>query len=131
VEAILYQSGSACRIYLLADGSNCPSESFLTTAATLQPDEFAKLTKLLDHSCDHGLPKNKQKVNTLGDGLFEFKTIGGLRLIGFWDANHIILCTNGFLKKRQTTPPNELATATKWKKAYESAKKANKLKFTE
>jgi hypothetical protein len=131
VEAILYQSGIACRIYLLADGSNCPSETFLSTAANLQPDEFAKLTKLLDHSCENGLPKNKQKVNTLGDGLFEFKTIGGLRLIGFWDANRIILCTNGFLKKRQTTPPNELATATKWKKAYEIAKKANKLKFSE
>ena len=131
MEAIRYQSGSSCRIYLLADGSNCPSETFLTTTATLQPDEFAKLTKLLEYSCDHGLPKNKQKVNTLGDGLFEFKTIGGLRLIGFWDANRIILCTNGFLKKRQTTPPNELATATKWKNAYEAAKKANKLKFTE
>ncbi len=131
MEAILYQSGAACRIYLLADGSNCPSESFLTTAANLQPDEFAKLTKLLDYSCEHGLPKNNQKVNTLGDGLFEFKTTGGLRLIGFWDAGRIILCTNGFLKKRQTTPPNEIATATKWKKAYENAKKANKLKFTE
>lgn len=32
MEAILYQSGIACRIYLLADGSNCPSETFLTTA---------------------------------------------------------------------------------------------------
>lgn len=130
MEAILYLSGPACRIYFLAEGSNCPSESFLTTAAHLQPDEFAKLTKLLDYSCEHGLPKNKQKVNTLGDGLFEFKTIGGLRLIGFWDANRIILCTNGFLKKRQTTPPSELTTATKWKKAYETAKKANKLKFS-
>jgi phage-related protein len=126
VEAIHYQSGPACRIYILADGSNCPAEDFLDTSADLQPDEF---TKLLDHTCDHGIPKNKQKVNTLGDGLFEFKTIGGLRLIWFWDANRIILCTHGFLKKRQTTPPAELATAVKWKKAYETAKKANKLKF--
>jgi len=131
VEAILYQSGPACRIYLLADGSNCPAEDFLNSVADLQPDEFAKLTKLLDHSCDHGLPKNKQKVNTLGDGLFEFKTIGGLRLIWFWDANRMILCTHGFLKKRQTIPPAELVTAGKWKKAYESARKTNQLKFIE
>jgi len=131
MEAILYQSGPACRIYLLADDRNCPSEDFLTNAANLQPDEFAKLTKLIDHSCNHGLPKNKQKVNTLGDALFEFKTIGGLRLIWFWDANRIILCTHGFLKKRQTTPPAELITAAKWKKAYEAAKKTNKLKFIE
>jgi len=131
VEAILYQFGPACRIYILADGSNCPAEDFLDTSADLQPDEFAKLTKLLDHTCEHGIPNNKQKVNTLGDGLFEFKTIGGLRLIWFWDANRIILCTHGFLKKRQTTPPAELATAVKWKNAYETAKKSNKLKFSE
>jgi len=131
VKAILYQSGPACSIYLLADGTNCPAEDFLNTTADLQPDEFAKLTKLLDHSTEHGLPKNKQKINTLGDGLFEFKTIGGLRLIWFWDANRIILCTHGFHKKRQTTPPSELATAAKWKKAYDTAKKANKLTFSE
>jgi phage-related protein len=95
------------------------------------PDEYAKLTKLLDHSCDHGLPKNKQKVNTLGEGLFEFKTIGGLRLIWFWDANRIILCTHGFLKKRQSTPQGELVAAAKWKKAYEAAKSANKVRFIE
>lgn len=50
MEAILYQSGPACRIYLLADRSNCPSDSFLTAATHLQRDEFAKLTKLLDSS---------------------------------------------------------------------------------
>ena len=131
MDALLFQSGPACRVYLLANGSNCPAEEFLTEAASLHPEEFAKLIKLLDHSCDHGLPKNKQKVNTLGDGLFEFKTIGGLRLIWFWDANRIILCTHGFLKKRQTTPPGELATAAKWKKAYETAKSANQVKFIE
>jgi phage-related protein len=131
VNAFLYQCGAASRVYLLADGSNCPAEDFLTETATLHPDEFAKLTKLLDHSCDYGLPKNKQKVNTLGDGLCEFKTIGGLRLIWFWDANRIILCTHGFLKKRQTTPPGELATAAKWKKAYESAKSASQVRFIE
>jgi hypothetical protein len=65
MQAFLYQSGPACQIYLLADGSHCPAEVFLTTAADLHPDEFAKLT-----------------------------------------------------------------TAAKWKKAYETAKKTNKLKFS-
>ncbi len=129
MQALLYQSGSACRIYLLAEGSKCPAAAFLTEAATDHPDEFAKLVSLLDHATVHGLPKNKQKVNTLGNGLFEFKTVGGLRLVWFWDAGRIILCTHGFVKKRQTTPPGELDTAAKWKKAYDLAKKAGNLKF--
>ena len=65
MEAILYQSGPACRIHLLADGTNRPAEDFLETSGELHPDEFAKLIKLLDYSCEHGPPKNKQKVNTL------------------------------------------------------------------
>ena len=129
MQALLYQSGSACRIYLLAEGSKCPAAAFLTEAANDHPDEFAKLVSLLDHATVHGLPKNKQKVNTLGNGLFEFKTVGGLRLVWFWDAGRIILCTHGFVKKRQTTPPGELDTAAKWKKAYDLAKKAGKLEF--
>jgi phage-related protein len=131
MEAHLYQSGSACQIYLLADGRNCPAADFLSKAANRHPDEFAKLTKLLDHSCAHGLPKNKQKINGLGDGLYEFKTMGGLRLVWFWDAHRVILCSHGFVKKRQSTPPSELETAFRWKKAYELAKKTQQLKFIE
>ncbi len=130
MKALHYQSGSACRIYLLAEGNNCPAERFLIQAANDHPEEFAKLIKLLDYSCDHGIPKNKEKVNTLGNGLLEFKTGGGLRLVWFWDAGRIILCTHGFVKKRQTTPPGELEIAAKWKKAYEAAKKTGSLKFT-
>jgi len=131
MQAILYQTGPHASIYLLADGRHCPVEDFLAKVSDDHPDEFAKLTKLLDYSCNHGLPRNRQKINTLGEGLFEFKTIGGLRLIGFWDANRIILCTNGFLKKRQTTPSGDLAMAVKWKRAYETAKAVHNVSFIE
>ena len=49
----------------------------------------------------------------------------------FWDAGRIILCTHGFVKKRQTTPPGELDTAARWKKAYDLAKKAGNLEFND
>ena len=40
MQALLYQSGSAFRIYLLAEGSKCPTAAFLTEAANDHPDEF-------------------------------------------------------------------------------------------
>jgi phage-related protein len=129
MQAYLFQSGPHASIYLLGKGNNRPAEEFLTTVADDHPEEFAKLLSLLDHSCTHGLPKNKQKINTLGDGLFEFKTIGGLRLVWFWDAHRVILCTHGFVKKRQDTPRGEIKTASDWKKDYEVAKKTKRLEI--
>ena len=129
MQAYLYQSGPHASIYLLAKGNNRPAEEFLMKVADNQPEEFAKLTSLLDYSCAHGLPKNKQKINTLGNGLFEFKTIGGLRLIWFWDANRVILCTHGFVKKRQDTPRSEVENASHWKKDFEFSKKAKRLEM--
>jgi len=63
--------------------------------------------------------------------LFEFKTIGGLRLVWFWDAHRVILCSHGFVKKRQDTPLRELKTGSDWKKEYELAKKTKELEIIE
>ena len=46
MEAFVYHSGPACRIYLLADGSNCPAEEFLITAASYRNMEPLPSPKL-------------------------------------------------------------------------------------
>ncbi|MBI5383875.1 MAG: type II toxin-antitoxin system RelE/ParE family toxin [Verrucomicrobia bacterium] len=33
------------------------------------------------------------------------------RLLGFWEAGHLIIVTNGFAKKTQKTPPGEIRLA--------------------
>ncbi|MCB1234476.1 MAG: type II toxin-antitoxin system RelE/ParE family toxin [Verrucomicrobiae bacterium] len=128
MERHFLQAGSLCRIYLLEDGGHCPAAEFLTEVAQAHENEFEKLQDLLDYASDHGPPRNKQKCRSLGDGLFEFKTGGGLRLFWFWDHGHLILCTHGFVKKTRKTPRKERDLALGWKKRYEASRDAGRLK---
>jgi phage-related protein len=59
------------------------------------------------------------------DGLFEIRIQQGsdiFRIFCFFDEGQLIVLTNGFQKKTQKTPKNEIEKAIKIKKEYESEK---------
>ncbi len=58
---------------------------------------------------------------SLGDGLFEIRTIEGsdiVRIIYFFDSERIIIATNGFVKKQQKTPTSEIDLAKRRREDY-------------
>lgn len=69
----------------VGERDDCPVLAFAQEQSQIRPDEWAKLAALLDHTVTHGAPSNETKFKHLTgtDGLFEFKTGGGLRLFGF------------------------------------------------
>lgn len=48
----------------------------------------------------------------------KFKTIGGLRVTWFWDADYAVICGRCFIKKSKKTPWKELENARKWQGWY-------------
>ncbi len=63
----------------------------------------------------------------LKDGIFELRTIEGnniVRILYFFDENRIIIATNGFIKKQQKTPRNEIDLAKQRREDYFSRKEA-------
>ncbi|MBR4515337.1 MAG: type II toxin-antitoxin system RelE/ParE family toxin [Lachnospiraceae bacterium] len=57
----------------------------------------------------------------LEDGIFELRTIEGsdiVRILYFFDKGKIIIATNGFVKKQQKTPRNEIELAKKRRTDY-------------
>ncbi len=55
------------------------------------------------------------------DGLYEIRVQSGsniFRIFCFFDKNNLIVIENGFQKKTQKTPPNEIERALKIKKEY-------------
>lgn len=113
----------------VGDRDDCPVLAFAQEQSQIRPDEWAKLAALLDHTVTQGAPTNETKFKHLTgtDGLFEFKTGGGLRLFGFWDEGQLIICTHGTVKKSQKTDPADLNWAEKMKTAYMTAKKKGTL----
>lgn len=73
----------------------------------------------------YGWPLGMPLVDSLGQGLWEVrcKLSGGriARILFFMDGNIMIL-VNGFIKKTQKTPKQELDIAKKRKKLYEQNK---------
>lgn len=82
----------------------------------------------MDTRGDRGSPKSagtylKHIENT--EGLFEIRVqVGGdiFRIFCFFDAGNLIVLANGFQKKSQKTPAQEIIKAIKIKEEYEKEK---------
>lgn len=102
---------------------NRPLESFLNELEANNPDEHARLVRLLESVGDNGPPHNKEKCRPIiTTDLFEFKTRGGVRVLWFYDVNSLIICTHGFPKGQEKRLSREVARAQEWKKKYEAAR---------
>jgi hypothetical protein len=107
----------------------CPVLAFFEEQSKLHAEDFEELLALLTFTAKQGPPANDTKFKHLTgtNGLFEFKTSGGLRLFCFWDAGSLIICTHGTVKKTNKADPTEIQRAEKMKKDYETAKKNGEL----
>ncbi len=108
---------------------SCPTLKFFEEQSKRDAEECAHLAALLTQTARSGPPQNPTRFKPLSgtDGLYEFKTPGGLRLFCFWDDDSLIICTHGMLKKQQKTPKHEIKRAGQLKSAYLDAKKKGKL----
>jgi len=96
----------------------CSVEEFLDSLTGKQVQKIVWVLKLIEEL--DVIPEQylKKLVNT--NDIWEIRISLGndiFRLLGFWSGNQIIL-TNGFAKKTQKTPPQEIALAEQRKKNY-------------
>ncbi len=107
----------------------CPALAFFQDQARARAAEMVKLGALLTETANDGPPHNDQKFKDLPgtNGLCEFKTSGGLRLLCFWDDGSLIICTHGYLKGSQKAPKREITRAERLKRDYIEAKKKGTL----
>lgn len=57
----------------------------------------------------------------IGEGIYEVRVEVGsniFRVFGFFDEGQLVILVNGFQKKTQKTPANEIVAAKKIKKEY-------------
>ena len=107
----------------------CPTLEFYQIQRRSHPRQNERRTALHDTMARRGNLGNETRFKHLtdSDGIFEFKTVGGLRLFCFFDETRLILCTHGTLKKGRKTPPGEIAAAEQWKRRYFAAKASHQL----
>jgi len=118
--------GRACALFAMGSEERCPVWEFLDGLQREDRAEFDRTMALLDYTAEEGPPKNVEKCRFIRElRVFEFKTRGGVRIMGFWDSERMIICSHGFMKKSQKTPQRELARAGAAREAYFLAKARN------
>ena len=82
----------------------------------------AKVIRSLKLLETYGTELREPDSKSLGDGIFELRTIQGdniARCLYFFFVGNKVIVTNGFIKKQQKTPPEEIELAKKYKSDYE------------
>jgi phage-related protein len=139
MKTLIIRSGERLAIRAIAGAADehgrdrCATLAFFQDQAHLRPKEFDKLSALLQRVADSGPPNDTDKFKDLKgeNGICEFKTSGGLRLLCFWDEGSLIVTTHGYLKDKQKAPKRELERAQQFKRGYFAAKKNGHLYHAE
>lgn len=103
--------------YETEDGER-PVRDFI---AALDPKMRAKVVGSLRILAEKGNQLREPDTKPLGDGIFELRSIFGsniARALFFFYVGKKIIVTNGFIKKRQKTPKNEIELAKKRRADY-------------
>jgi phage-related protein len=113
-------------IFYKTQSGKSPIEDFLDSLSGKQAQKVAWVLRLIEE-LDH-IPSNylKNLINT--DGILEIRVQLGrdiFRLLGFQYAKNYIVLTNGFQKKTQKTPKQEIKLAERRKREYLKRRKKN------
>ena len=107
--------------YEKSDGTY-PAEEFILSQDIKMQTKLFRLLELLELK---GNELREPYSKSLADGIFEIRAIQGnniTRVLYFFVVDKKIILTNGFVKKTQKTPENEIVLAKKYRKDYELRK---------
>lgn len=104
--------------YYEKEDGTIPAEEFILS---LDSKMQAKMFRELDLLETFGNQLREPHSKPLEDGIYEIRAKVAsdiTRVLYFFVVNKKIILTNGFVKKTQKTPDNEIALAKKYRKDY-------------
>ena len=101
-----------------------PIEEFLDSLTGKQAQKLLWVLELIEEL--ETVPRQYLKKLVDSEGIWEVRVQFGndiFRLLGFFDGGTLLILTNGFAKKTQKTPPQEIALAIRRKNDYLARRK--------
>ena len=101
-----------------------PAEEFILSQDKKMRAKLYRLIELLE---EYGYELREPYSKALDDGIFELRAKQGSdisRVLYFFVVGSKVVLTNGFVKKTQKTPANQIDLAKKYRLAYEQKREA-------
>lgn len=111
-------------IFYRHPNGNSPVEEFLDSLTGKQAQKVLWVLQLIEEL--DVIPRQYFKKLVDSEGIWEVRIQLGndiFRLLGFFDGGTLLILTNGFPKKSQKTPAQEIALAARRKEEYLSRRK--------
>ena len=109
--------------YRLPNGTS-PIETFLDSLTGKQAQKVLWVLQLIEEL--DVIPRQYFKKLVDSEGIWEVRIQFGndiFRLLGFFDGGTLLILTNGFAKKTQKTPPQEIVLAIRRRDEYLARRK--------
>jgi phage-related protein len=123
-------TGSFRVVAAVTDRGECPLVDFLEALDGDLADDGSRMVAVLEQVASGGPRRDTQVSRQIGPGLFEFRK-GRIRIAWFYDEGMLVICTHGFVKKTQKTPPAEIRKATSVHDRYFIDKRNGNIRFEE
>lgn len=97
------------------DVKDCPAEEFILQMET---DSKKSITNIFVRHADHGPILNEEKSRYLNNGIYEFKTTQGDRVLYFYKDGGLTILTHGCIKPKKSQVTTEVQKAVDLRKLY-------------
>lgn len=114
----------------VTERGECPLVDFLEGLDGDLADDGSRMVAVLERVASGGPRRDTQVSRQIGPGLFEFRK-GRIRIAWFYDEGMLVVCTHGFVKKTQKTPPAEIRKAMSVHDRYFIDKRNGNIRFEE
>lgn len=96
---------------ICSNRQECPVDEFLVALAPNLQKDANRIRTLFKYVTEHGPRELDLEVShNIAPDIFEFIR-GRVRIAWFYDENKVVICSNGFIKKGQKTPKDEIKAA--------------------
>ncbi|MCD8230708.1 MAG: type II toxin-antitoxin system RelE/ParE family toxin [Clostridiales bacterium] len=105
-------------IFYRKENSFCPIEEFLNSLSIKMRTKALRMIALLEQ---HGNELREPYSKSLDNGIFELRIQQGsntARILYFFMVDNQIVLINGFIKKTQKTPAQEITKAKRYRNDY-------------
>jgi phage-related protein len=105
---------------------DCPLLDLLGSLESQLAADGRAMLRLLAFVAEQGPPRNVEASHKIAGEIWEL-IAGRLRVLWFYDAGRLVVCSHGFVKRTRKTPAAEIERAQAAYEAYQAAKRGGPL----